>query len=140
MRANSRHRDRLGRVAAVVAGVAPGGKSLGREDERLDQTSYEELSLQPGFGSFFVGFLQVSKLQQRLQPLEGQLDLPSSPVELHDVRDTGLHERGQHDDVGRCRQSFGPDIAPLFGGLALNCGVLNSKVTPDRGGRQHAKS
>ena len=36
MGANSRQRERRGREVVLVFWVAPGGKSLGREDERLE--------------------------------------------------------------------------------------------------------
>jgi hypothetical protein len=45
MRANSRQRDRRGRAAALASLVAPGGKSLSREDERLDQAGHQKFPL-----------------------------------------------------------------------------------------------
>ena len=68
MRAYSRHRERRVSAAAVLSGVSPGGKSLSREDELLDQAGHEQLSLQPSPGTVLVDLLQVPELQKGFQP------------------------------------------------------------------------
>src|ERR1019366_5355740 len=63
--------------------VDPGGKALADEHALLDQTGRQPLALQPCHGALRIGLAQVAQLQQRLQALEGQLDLPASSVQLH---------------------------------------------------------
>ena len=84
MRANSRQRERRLSTGAVGCDVAPGGKSLSREDELFDQTGDEQFSLQPSFGTVFVGLLEVSELQQRFQPLEQVGDI--LPINIQSLK------------------------------------------------------
>ena len=54
MRAYSRHFERRGNAATVTCGITPGGKTLSRADELLDQAGHKQLSLQPSPGTVLV--------------------------------------------------------------------------------------
>src|SRR5664279_327399 len=68
-------------------------------------------------------FLQVAKLDQRLQSLKGQFNLPSPPVELHDGTRGVLSAQCREDEhVTRGLKCFGSNLSAAS--LALTPGAL----------------
>src|SRR5262245_38539478 len=107
---SSLYRKRISRqrLRWAIQLVAPGGKSLRFAEDAFQQQGYQYLAVQPGPATR-VGLLgQLPQPQDRLHPLEAQLDLPSAAIPLqHAGRREDLFGRvGPHVEVAR--QERGP--------------------------------
>src|ERR1700691_6692555 len=96
MKSISRQRLRRG-----CQGVAPGEKRSRSILHAFDQEPDKELSFQPGLGAEGVFLGQVAEAEDRLHPLEDQLDLPTQTVEFENLGSTELLQAGPKDEVLR---------------------------------------
>ena len=95
---------------------APRGKKASLFLQPLDEQNREQFRLYPGASGSLVVLRHVAGLHERLQPLEGEFDLPSSTVELQygfRVEDR-VANGGQDKDIFRRLQSLRRNLLPFF--------------------------
>src|SRR5581483_11442334 len=77
---NSRHRLRIGGFPVKV--IAPGGNRAPYPRQALGEQSHQQLGVQPGSAAGIDLFRHVHELDNGLQTLERQLDLPPLAIAL----------------------------------------------------------
>lgn len=115
---------------------SPGGKGAPGRDERFDQGGYEEFAVQPCSGRSGVEFLQIPHAKDRLEPLERQFHLPSSPENFKDrLRGKGVIEGGKDDHILSRFEGFGLDVPSFFAVFLKTsgpCGFARSQAFANR--------
>src|SRR5271169_1614121 len=84
------HRHRLGLSSRCgllprFEAVAPGGKNPGVSIERLEQERDHQLGEDPRPSDVGRLVREAAELEQLLEALEGQLDLPATAIEFEDL-------------------------------------------------------
>src|SRR5581483_5291268 len=100
------------RVRAVAAGS--GGRVPQLRGQVLDDEGGDQVGEDPASGQVWILGWEPIDVQQALQPLEGQLDAPSQPIEGAELLGAGALwvERGDQHQVASRSKAQGVVLVP----------------------------
>ena len=139
------HRHRLGLssrcgLRARFEAVAPGGKNPGVSIERLEQESDHQLGEDPRASDVGRLVREAAELEQLLEALEGQLDLPAIAIEFEDLASAEQRcgNGGEHHHEMRRFQRTRIDLPGFLARLLGRCAFGLGRRRGRKFGRNHA--